>query len=123
MKNYTLDKNVYHETVWFIRQYPDLKKRYTDCVRYVSGNLAIPGSKNISDPVFNTVNRMLPLKEKIDYIEKGLSHVPEEYRKGILENIIYKKPYPITADTSTWKRWKRRLVWFVAYERDPYLLT
>ena len=122
MKDYSLDKNVYYETIWFIKQYPQLKQKYADCIRYGSGTLTIPKSKNISDPVFGTVNRMLPLKEKIEYIETGLSHIPEEYQKGILDNIIYKKPYPITADLNTWKRWKRRLVWFVANERDPYLL-
>ena len=117
-RDFKLEPAQRQEAIWFIRQYYFYKQQYNDCLTVKGGMMTIHKSGSIGDPVFATVNRMQRVRKKIDIIEKGLSRIPEEYRSGILEHITKKKPYPYFADPSTWKRWQRRFVWYVYWERE-----
>ena len=121
-KKYSLEKEVYFETVWFIRQYPRLLKEYNEIMSGSAlwGKMTLDGMPHGSssvDIVVTTAGNLAEIAKKIAPIQKALNRIPEEYREGILGNIIDRKPYPIEADITTWKRWKRRFVYFVAMER------
>lgn len=117
-RDYKLSKDAYHETIWFIRQYRAYKQEYRSLIDLRGMKYEMKIRSGLSDPTFEAVRRTERVKGKIDAIERGFSQIPEEYRKGIFENIITKKPYPDFADTSTWKRWKRRVVWYVYIEKE-----
>ena len=118
-RDYKLQKEAYQETIWFIRQYEQYKKqyRYLISLRAVNYGVKRSGSR-VSDPTVAAVIRSEKVKGKIDCIDKGLSMIPECYRQGIMENIIQRKPYPYYADPTTWKRWKRRLIYFIYVEKE-----
>lgn len=122
-KKYSLEKEVYFETIWYIRQYPLLLREYEEVM---SGSTmwgkmkmdGMPHGTNTSDMVAATAERLANIAGRISPIQKAINRIPEEYQRGILNNIIDRKPYPIDADLSTWKRWKRRFVYWVAMERQ-----
>ena len=58
--------------------------------------------------------KQIPREEKS--IEQALQEIPEEYRQGVFDNIMYHTPYPLTAHYKTWQKWKQRLIYKVAYE-------
>lgn len=76
-----------------------------------------PRGNSTSDPTAQIAIRISKWEDIIIPIEKGLKRIPVEYQAGLLANIIHRKPYPYYADTCTWKRWKRRLVYYIAQEK------
>lgn len=119
-KKYSLEKEVYFETIWYIRQYPSLLREYEEVMSGSWGKMkmdGMPHGTSKTDMVAATAERLANIAGKISPIQKAINRIPEEYQKGILMNIIDRKPYPIEADLSTWKRWKRRFVYYVAMER------
>ena len=112
-KDYKLDRAAYQETLWFIRQYPRFLQERKDILNGRGQSYDYPRGKGAGDPTGVTAIRLEKVEAKIRPIEKALRIIPEEYRNGLLKNIIYHVRYPDYADTSTWKRWRRRLVWYV----------
>ena len=122
-RDYKLTKEAYQETIWFIRRYPQFEKQHRNLIdlRSIDYDKITGSGSGYSDPVAAAVIRAERVKKKISAIDNGLLMVPEEYRKGLVDNIIKKKPYPYFADTSTWKRWKRRFVYWVYQEKEEGL--
>jgi len=46
------------------------------------------------------------LVKEIKVIEEALLDLPEEYRSGVWNNILFGSPYPIDADRTTYGRYK-----------------
>lgn len=114
---YKLEHNLYWQTIWFIRGYPNALFDYQMCIGKSKEQDGMPNGSGISDPTPREAELRIKYGERIEPIEKALEKVPCEYRKPLLENIIYgakMKPYPDYASTSTWKRWRRRFVYWVA---------
>ena len=103
-RDYKLSKEAFRETIWFIRQSEDYKREYRSKIDLRGNGFEIKRGSGHSDPTFEAVRRTEKIKGKIDAIEKGFSLIPEEYRKGLFDNIIKDRPYPDYAHTSTWKR-------------------
>ena len=117
-RDYKLDKEVYFETIWYIRQYPELKAKYDSCFWH-SGNMdGQPKGTQIGSPTERDASLRVYLGSKLAPIEHGRDKLPIEYQTGVFRNIVYREPFPDYADTATWKRWKRRFVYFVAKERE-----
>ena len=121
-KKYGLEKEVYFETIWYIRQYPKMVEEYEELMQgsYIWGKMkmdGMPHGTKTSDMVSAAAEKLADVTKRMLPIRKAIDHIPEEYHQGILDNIIHRKPYPIEADLSTWKRWKRRFVYWVAMER------
>lgn len=117
MQKYRLSKEEYQETIWYIRRYPEFKERYNDMLLASKSSDGQPRGSGIGDPTATLAIKTAAVHSRMKPIENSLTKIPEEYRNAILENIINRKPYPSYADTSTWKRWKRRFVFYVAIER------
>ena len=49
-------------------------------------------------------------------IQSALEHVPDVYRKGIMDNIVMKTPFDDLAHPNTWKRWKLVFLYELARE-------
>ncbi len=111
---YKLPKEVYHRTQWLIRDYPRLKAEYEAAINQSPVMDGQPKGTGISDPTEREAELRLKYGEDVSAIEKGFSRVPEEYRKGLYEAIVLRKRYPDYAGLSTWKRWRQRLVFYVA---------
>ncbi len=49
-----------------------------------------------------------------EMIETAFEEIPEEYRKGIKDNICFGAPYPYTANRNTYSYWRVRLLYALA---------
>jgi len=113
-RHYILQKEVYYQALWLLRQYPSLKAEYADLVHSSPALDGQPRSTDPGDPTGEAAARAAAVSAKIRIIEGALSRIPGEYRAGLLQNIIDREPYPTIANRSTWKAWRRRLIYFVA---------
>lgn len=120
MKDYRLPKEVYMSTLWYIRMYPGLKEQ---CDAVIGGSPVQDGqpkSPMPGDPTFAKAAKLERLHDMIQPIEDAMETIPTEYRKGIFENIIDRRPYPDYAGRKTWKRWRQRYIYRVAILSGRY---
>lgn len=57
-------------------------------------------------------------KETFTNLLKALNKIPEKYRQGVFENVIYNVPFdPTETSKSSWHRWKQKFIyWFAELE-------
>lgn len=102
--------------LWLIRDYDHLREMAEDIDGFSGGGTdGGPRSTVPHDGVSDAAIRRARITQQLDAIEKGLLMIPEEYRSGIWENIQHRERFPQTAGIKTWKRWKQRFIWWVAY--------
>ena len=102
--------------LWLIRDYPNIKARVEDMDGYGSG--ASDGGPRSTVPHSSTQDiaiRRADISWQLDIVDKAMKEIPEEYRAGIWANILHRERYPNTAGIKTWKRWKQRFIWWVAW--------
>lgn len=113
--DYRLPRELYMQTVWFIKSYDDKLAEY-NTVAYASGSGNGGGRSNMpGDPTSSRGMRALKLAQDLKAVEDALQRLPEYYRGPVLENVVHKTPWPPLATTRTFKRYKRRFVYYVAY--------
>ena len=115
-RKYLLPREQYMETIWFIRRYPKLVAEY-NAIFGRSKEHGEGSTNSVGDPTGEDALRAAAISKHLDAITKALDLVPEEYRAGLMSNIIERKPYPIYAGTATWRRWRQRFVYYVARNR------
>lgn len=124
------DRNVYMETVYFIKQYENFKKM----ARIIDQQSLTPAlsfeqkdDSRISSPVEDMAMLRSDLGDRIEQIDNALKEIPEKYRKGLMENIVhnvkFKEHMFDFAHYQTWKYWKNKLICEVAKQRgyEEYL--
>lgn len=116
---YKLGRELYNKTLWRIRDYNRLKDVANSLID-ASPDPRQPQSKTnkITDTVSDIVAKREKYIKEIDVIDKCLELIPQEYRKGIWNNIMYNEPYPIYADRSTYGRWKSKFIYDVAQKLE-----
>lgn len=113
---YILPRAVYHQTIWRIRDYYRLKCEADYLLSTSAVNTENESVQNsqISDPVATKAIRREKLLEDVCTVDRALKEIPPEYRKGVWENIMFGKAYPLDADRSTYGRYKSRFVYILA---------
>lgn len=118
---YLMPQDAYNTTLWIIRGYyrfVDLIKYEADtrgAIRYDKDNIQ---SSNDVDITFKAAVKIADSREKVRAIDSALSDIPEEYRRGIWENILYHNRYPHDAAERTYKTYRARFIYSVAYNLD-----
>lgn len=116
---YLLGRTVYNKTLWRIRDYYRLKDVADNLIHQSHEESEPTGKTNkISDTVANVVIKRDKYIREINIIDKCLNDIPEEYKKGVWNNIMYNEPYPIYADRTTYGRWKSKFIYDVAYNLE-----
>lgn len=92
-RKYTLPTAVYNATVWQIRDYYRLKEAFDSA-----------DDKTI----------MCNVKTVLDGIEDAIERIPQEYRKGVWDNIMFQSAYPLDASRATYGRYKTSFIYDVA---------
>lgn len=122
-KYYLGSDSLYKEILYTIRQYPIYKKQLT-----VIEAEATAINCNINDVYIKSLTqkskveiyavKIADLKNKIETIDRSITVIPDEYKKGVWEHVVYKLPYsnPIfdLADISTYKKWCQKFIYTVA---------
>lgn len=121
MKDYRLPKAIYMSTLWYIRMYPKLKEQYAAIYVESPAQDGQPKSPMPGDPTFAKAAKLERLHDMIQPIEDAWTVIPDEYHKGIYDNIIYRRPYPDYANRKTWQLWRQRYVYRVAVLSGKYL--
>lgn len=112
---YQLPREVYHLTLWQIRDYDRMKDEaeaiLTESLPPPDGQ---PKGTGTGDEVASKAARREEYIRKTRAVEEALEIVPEEYRRGVWRNVTEWKAYPKDADRSTYGRWKSRFVYETA---------
>lgn len=110
-----LPKAVYYQALYAVRDYDRLCREYQD-ILFESAPPADgqPRGTRMGAPTEQKAERLAEVSEKLDAIERALEQLPEEYRKGVFDNIRKNTAYPYTAGRATWARHRRRFLYHVA---------
>lgn len=115
-KSNTLPHTTYMRVIYAIRDYERIKAEYEAIVESSPAPPdGMPGGSKISDPTADKAIRLEDLGRQMHAIEAGLSVIPEEYRRQIYNNIVYRIPYD-TSYTSyyTYRYWRQRMIVAIA---------
>lgn len=101
--------------LWLIRDYPRIRARLEALDGFGAGQGdGGPRSSDVRSSTESVAIKRAALSEQLDIVDRAFERVPEEYRRGIWESITLHKRYPDYAGIKTWKRWRQRLLWWVA---------
>ena len=54
------------------------------------------------------------LARNLEAIENALDSIPEEYRRGVWNNVVFRSRYPMDAGQATYRRWRARFLYRTA---------
>ena len=112
---YLLPHDIYMRVLYTIKGYDRRKAEY-ESLLYESmlppdGQ---PGCGKLADKTAdNGIKRALIFQE-LEAIDQALLMIPPEYQQGVKYNAMYGIWYPLSADVSTYRRWKQRFLYYVA---------
>ena len=110
-----LPTNLYRQTLYAIRDYDRLKE---ECEYMIQGRAieldGLPHGSQIGDPTGETAAKIEKLHDRIEAIEAAKKAIPEEYIKGVWQNILYDAPFPLDAARSTYGLYKSKFVFEAA---------
>lgn len=110
---YKLPHNLYMRMLYLVRDYERIKSERADILHSSPSPDGIPHS-GTGNPTENKGIKLAALHSNCKAIEDALKEIPEEYRKGVWNNICYQSPYPCDAGEATYKRWRCRFIYRVA---------
>ena len=117
---YLLPKEVYHQTLWFIRRYRSFKDQVEALLEGSPLQDGQPRGTDPGDPTGSVAVKVAELSSCIKAIESAAEQIPEEYRAYILAWVV-DRIYPTGyASPKTWERYRRRFVYFVARNAGFY---
>lgn len=118
---YLLPNEVYHLTLWTIRDYERMKAE-ADAIIFESPAPpdGQPHGTATLDETFSKAARREEKIRKTRAIETALEIVPEEYRRGVWDNVQEMKAFPRDADRTTYSRWKSRFIFEAANKLGIY---
>ena len=102
-------------TLWLIRGYDRLKARYDDLADLLGAAMdGQPRGGGVADTTALQAVERARLCEECQAIEQAYLCIPEEYRRGIWENVTKRVPYPDTAHYRTWAKYRSGFIRRVA---------
>ena len=112
---WVLPHNLYRQTLYAIRDYPRIKEEYEDLLQGSPADMdGQPKGNNDGDPTAATAVKAEKLHNRLKAIDDAKMIIPKEYQKGIWDNIVYGKPFPIYAHKNTFGYHKAHFVYEVA---------
>lgn len=101
-----LTRPIYNQCLWIVKDYPRL---FSLVDLQVVGNQEYPGEVILyADDKYGLISEEVikEARHKLICIEESIKCIPEELRKGILDNIVEGKQFSDYPSPNTWKRWK-----------------
>lgn len=114
MAKYGLTKNLQLQTTWFIRGHEERLAEYNTLAWQSVEQDGQPRSTVPSDPTGVRAIRAAKLSDDIHAVELALEQLPEFYRKPVYDNVVRRRPWPIGADRTTFYRYRRVFIYYVA---------
>lgn len=115
MINYKLPYETYKRVMWTIRDSYRQKQEYEAILEaYPNPFDGQPRGTDKADPTGQKAIKLAEIDALWDVIITALDIVPAEYRKGIMQFILFRVPFPRDAHPDTYKRWKQRYIYSLA---------
>lgn len=112
---YKLPTPVYHQTIWLIRDYDRICEELGDIILASPDPPdGQPSGHHLTDEVVSKVSRREHLADKKRAIDDALERIPEEYRRGVWDNIQLRRAFPNDAGRATYGRWKSLFILDIA---------
>lgn len=115
LKNSDMPEDLYRQTLWMIKGYDRMKTEYDNAIwdspEPPDGQ---PRGGNTGDPTSREGLKRAELFRKLQAIEQAKLYIPECYRDGVWNNVLYKTPYPRAGHRSTWWHYKAAFIRRVA---------
>lgn len=106
-----LPNAVYRKTIWQIRDYNRLKENLKDRLEESKGSQEVGGKTNRpSSPVETKAIKRERDRDIVSAIDRALETIPQEYRTGVWQSVMYNAPYPSDAAVKTYSRYKEDFV-------------
>ena len=115
-RQYVLPHTTYMEVLYIIRSYDMLKQECADILVSSPDPEEGPSGSGISNQPLAYVIRTEERTRRIDAVDNAMKKIPPEYRRGVYENIAYRKPFPSDAARATYSRYKQRMIYHTARE-------
>ncbi len=114
-KSCGLPDNLANQVMWLVRDYERMKLEYDNAIWDSPGPPdGQPRGNNIGNPTEREGLKRAELFKKLQAVEQSKLEIPEQYRSGVWNNLLYKTPYPSAADRTTYWRHKARFMRRVA---------
>ena len=115
-KSQPLPPTVYKRVLALIRDYPRLCS-IRDGIFYDSP--AGEKTKGPARPTERRAIRLAAINDDLKAVEKALDKIPEEYRRGVMDNIIfYRRLCDLTgASERTWQKYRALMMLYVAQNK------
>lgn len=111
---YWMEHSVYRRALALVRDYPRMVQA-RDAIIYESPENGYAGQRGGGRPTEQKALRIAAMEEDLRIVDKAIDRIPEVFRRGVLDNIIYgKRMDDLPGARSTWSRWRARLLWHVA---------
>ncbi|MCQ4637138.1 hypothetical protein NE619_10410 [Anaerovorax odorimutans] len=112
---YQLPRAVRMQVIWLVRDYERMKLEYDNAIWTGCGPMdGLPRGNRIGNPTERDALKRIDLSKRIEAIEQALNTVPEEYRKGVWDNLVDRAKYPIDAGSATYARHKGKFLYRIA---------
>ncbi len=119
-KDYVLPQTVYRQALYAVkdldrlrRKLRFLKEEITSIKSPDPSDIRISGG-SVSDLTGALASELIHTKSRIDAIENAFFKVPEKYREGIGDKLVYDVPYDGGYCLNTWKKWQQVFIYYVA---------
>lgn len=87
-----ITREAYFSTIWFIRDYDNMKEEAEDLLDQSPSNDGQPRGNDTSDPTAQAAERRERVLRDIKCIEDAFKTVPEYFRKPLYENLVHQVP-------------------------------
>ena len=116
---YLLPHNVYMCTLYTVRDYDRLRDVYQAATGLSASAVTdVINGGEAPNPTARNGEKRANILDKLHAIEQALLAIPEGYRHGVKQNIMYGVWYPSDAHVRTYKTWKQRFLYHVAKNLD-----
>lgn len=112
---YSLPHNLYMQMIYLVRDYDRMKTEYAMLVEESPPpSDGLPNGSGTGDPTAAKAIKLEDLGRRIRAVEAGLDTVPDEYRRSVYLNIVYRTPYDTRyASWNTYRYHKAKMIWTV----------
>lgn len=106
-KSCALPDELARQVLWIVRDYDRMKQEYDNAIWDSPGPPdGQPRGSDTGAPTERGGIKRAELSKKLHAIEQSKLEIPEMYREGVWNNILYKTPYPYGANRTTYWRQK-----------------
>ncbi|HIT19215.1 MAG TPA: hypothetical protein IAB57_06345 [Candidatus Fimivivens faecavium] len=111
---FSLPHNLYMRVLYQIRDYDRMKEERMEILYSTTARDGLPRGNGVRSDTEIRAIRLVKVEENCKAVELALGQIPEEYRKGVIDNICEGAPFPLDASYSTYKRQRQRMIWWTA---------